>query len=277
MSETEMQFRAHFDDSTVFQKIIDGVRHVVNDISFIITPQGIQATGADDSVSNLVDINLLKEGFAEFYGSERTRIGMNLDIFNQAMKMGFAGDLLTLQNDAGDENLKVKFQSPKEDRQSDFEVRLIDASVMDTFEPPKLKPAFTVEMNSSVLSKFINSFSSMGPTSITMTVKSDGLTLTLTGVELLDGTVSHSVSYDESHELKIEKHGDSNEMIQTFDLQSWVKFCRGSMASITNLVTVYFQSENPCVVEYDLGDLGYLRFYVAQKETPMTQMDSQLA
>jgi len=275
MADSEVTFKAHFDDSTLFQKIIQGVRHVVDDLSFIVTPSGIQATGADDSVSNLVDINLKKEGFAEFYGSEMTRIGMNLDTFNQVMKIGFPGDLLTLQNESGDENLKVKFQSPKEDRQSDFEVRLIDTSAMDSFDPPPLKPDYCVEMNSSILSKFINSYASMNPTGVTMKVNAESFTLTLIGVELLDGQVSHTICHEENHELNIEKRGDNEEMIQSFDLRSWVKFCRNS--SISHLVKIYFQEENPCVVEYDLNDLGYMRFYVAQKENPQTQMDSQLA
>lgn len=275
MEEPTIQFRAHFDDSTLFQKIIEGVRHVVADLSFVVTPQGIQATGADDSVSNLVDINLAKDGFAEFYGSEMTRIGMNLDTFNQVLQIGFAGDHLTLQNDAGDENLKVTFQSPSEDRQSDFEVRLIDTSTMDTFEPPPLKPDFTVKMNSAVLRKLINGYQSMNPTGVTMTVSSGQLTLTVLGVELLDGKVSHTITEQEGHELRIEQHGDIAEMIQSFDLRSWVNFCRN--ASISNLVTIYFQAEDPCVVEYDLNDLGHMRFYVAQKESPQTQMDSQLA
>jgi len=274
-SEDSILFRAVIEDSGLFTKVIEGVKNVVEDLSLAITESGIRCTGADEALANLVDINFRKEGCVDFEGRESTQLGLSLDTLGKALKVGFPQDQLTIQNFEGNENLLVKFESKYGDRTSDFEVRLLSTEAMDMIQPPPINPDFTVEMNSSVLRNLVGNYASMNPTGVTFTVSGGELKMTLHGVELLDGTVAHSVALEEGHELQIEVHSDAESMTQTFDLRSWVKFCKcGGLCSTTKL---FFQDDHPAIIEYSLGDLGHLRFYVAQKEQPQTQMDSQLS
>merc|ERR1711870_94776 len=114
----------------------------------------------------------------------------------------------------------------------------------------------------------INSYASMA-TSVEFTVDAKNLQLAVLGVDLLDGMVNHHIGNREGHELTIEKKSnDVRQITQTFKIGSWVKFMKS--ASLNHLVKLIFTGkESPCIVEYSMGDLGHVRFFV----TPEINMD----
>lgn len=260
---------ARLSNGEIFQKLIDGARSVVHELNFKCTQEGLRANSMDDSSTIYIDIALNAEGFDEYFceDGDDQKIGLNLEYFQKAMKVGFNGDSLFLRYLHNDENLHVTWTSNGDERESEFQCRLMDQSILEDYPTPQNDKAFVVDMNSHVLSKIINSYASMA-TSVEFTVDRKSLKLAILGVDLLDGIVNHHIGNREGHELTIEKRSDIDSICQTFKLGSWVKFMKS--ASLSHSVRLIFTGEDsPCIVEYSMGDLGHVRFFV----TPDIPMD----
>lgn len=248
----------------IFQKLVDGVRSVVHELNFRCTEDGMTANSLDDSNTVYIDIDLRADGFDEYMcdceEGKHHKLGLNLEYFQKAMKIGFAGDSLFLRYMHNDENLHITWSSQSEERESEFQCRLMDQNVFEDYPPPGDDSSFVVEMNSTVLSKIITSYATMA-TSVEFTVDRKSLKLAIMGVDHLDGIVNHHIGNREGHELTITKTGNTRSITQTFRIGSWVKFMKS--AGLSRLVKLVFTSEDsPCCVEYNLGDLGHVRYFI---------------
>jgi proliferating cell nuclear antigen len=80
----------------------------------------------DSSHVSLVAVQLRKEGF-DFYRCDRpTSLGINLQSFSKILKCSGNDDVVTLKAEENGDTLQLVFESPTQDRISDFDLKLMD-------------------------------------------------------------------------------------------------------------------------------------------------------
>jgi len=265
MAASAELFSATLDDGMIFRRIIEGARHICHELNFTVSDEGIRASGMDDTRGVFVDLKLNCDGFEEFQLNANTSVGLDLNMLSEVLKIGFEGDSLQLQAADGEDFMTVVHRAKGEDRESVFTLRLLDQANMDEVNPPNIRANYEVEMNSGVLANIVNKFSQMAG-KMEIEVSEKDVKFSFLNVDLLDGTITRVASTKPKKELQIKpKNQKSKSLTQVFPLQTWAKFMKS--APVSDIVKLYFSSaEEPCIIEYDLNDLGYLRFYAVGEQ-----------
>jgi len=266
----------YFSDCSLWKKLIRAAGSVVPELRVIVNAEGLRGQAFDATKTCYVDLQLNPDGIDEFDCLTPSQLGFNMHLFHQVMKIGFPGDRMKLTHNDGDEDIHVQFISPRGDRQSDFNVSLVGEDFFEDYpEPPDLdlKADFIVEMKSDTLHRIINAYEDVTDTGLEFIISTDTVEMAILEPVHFNGRVIHNISNDDKNKVKVLKKGDEDLHTQTFHLGPWVKYTKGF--ELCERVKMYFEDRKYAVLEYDFGDIGYLRFYAAPREDDLTQTFSQ--
>lgn len=265
-----------FNNCTLWKKLIHAAGSVVPELNILIDENGLRGQAYDASKTCYVDLKINAEAIDEFDCMTPSKIGLDLSIFHKVMKIGFPNDRMQLIHDDGSGEIQVKFRSPSGDRHSDFNVSLVEQSLFEGYpEPPNLDLAadFIVEMNSDTLHRIINAYEDMTDSGVEFVVSENTVEMAILDPVDFGGRVVHNISDHDKSKVKVLRKGEEDLHTQTFHLGPWVKYTKGH--DLTERVNIWFESRQYAVLEYPLGDTGYLRFYVCPREDDLTQTFSQ--
>lgn len=277
--EEEPEVFLHFPDCYLWQKIVTGVRNVIGEMNIVVDASGVRGGGFDDTRTNYADFKLHSSGIEEFNCMTPSKLGVSLDILHKVMQIGFKGDAMTMKSNEEAGTLDFTFESPQQDRQSNFSMSLVDQSNFENFPAAPnidLTADFIVTMRSDVLHRIINAYAGFSQLGVEFAVSSDSMEMSVIGGDLVEGRVIHKLGNGEimkENKVHVVRKGDEDLHTQTFDLQPWQKFTR--IHDMTDRVTLYFEGMRYAVVEYDLQERGFLRYYACPKEEVLTQQFSQ--
>jgi len=266
----------HFPDCFLWQQLVTGIKNVILEMNMVVDPSGIRGGGFDETKTNYADFKLNSKAIEEFNCMTPSRIGVNLDILNKVMQVGFKGDQMTMKLNDESATLDLLFQSPQQDRESDFSMSLVNQEQFRDLPPPpnlELSADFIVTMNSDTLHRIINAYAKFSQIGVEFSVSQDSVEMSVTGAQLLSGRVIHKLGDSGSNKVQVVRKGDEDLHTQTFDLKPWVEFTK--VHDMNDRVTLYFEGQRYAVVEYNLADVGFLRFYACPKEEVLTQQFSQ--
>lgn len=80
----------------------------------------------DSSHVALVQVNMSAEGFDHFRCDKPTVLGISTVTLSKILKCAGNDDVITLKKEEGNDGLTLIFESPNQDRISDFEMKLMD-------------------------------------------------------------------------------------------------------------------------------------------------------
>jgi proliferating cell nuclear antigen len=80
----------------------------------------------DSSHVSLVGINLKSDGFDHFRCDINTVLGINTGTLSKVLKCAGNDDVITLKKADGTDTLSLIFESPSQDRISEFEIKLME-------------------------------------------------------------------------------------------------------------------------------------------------------
>jgi len=130
-----------------FQKSIDAIAVLIDEAEFILDESGLALKATDPSQISMVDFFLEKAAFKEFDVKEKAKIGLDLDYLRQIMSRAKADDELTIELDAEQNKLNVKFKGTSTRK---FNLPLIDISSAE-LPNPKIEFDAEVKLVASVL------------------------------------------------------------------------------------------------------------------------------
>jgi proliferating cell nuclear antigen len=90
--------RLQFPDARSFRDLVDTLAKIMDEVKFIITPEGVKASGMDASRTALIDLFFGREAFLEYELSEdreEAYMGMQLSTLSNMLKKGKKGEPLT--------------------------------------------------------------------------------------------------------------------------------------------------------------------------------------
>ena len=125
---------------------------------------------------------------------------------------------------------------------------------------PETNYSTFIKMSSSEFTKICRELSALAEV-VNIDVRNNKAKFTFSGQDG-SGCINLKTNYSEKEEHHIEI--DCNEMVNnSFGLKYLTSFSKAS--SLSSRVGLYLSSSFPLMIDYDIEDIGYIKFYLAPK------------
>ncbi|XWS74052.1 hypothetical protein CRYUN_Cryun02cG0182500 [Craigia yunnanensis] len=111
---------------SLLKKVLEAIKDLVNDANFDCSATGFSLQAMDSSHVALVSLLLRSEGFEHYRCDRNISMGMNLNNMSKMLKCASNDDIITIKADDGSDTVTFMFESPTQDKISDFEMKLMD-------------------------------------------------------------------------------------------------------------------------------------------------------
>ncbi|GMI84094.1 A. THALIANA PROLIFERATING CELL NUCLEAR ANTIGEN 2, proliferating cell nuclear antigen 2 [Hibiscus trionum] len=245
---------------SLLKKVLEAIKDLVNDANFDCSATGFSLQAMDSSHVALVALLLRSEGFEHYRCDRNISMGMNLNNMSKMLKCAGNDDIITIKADDGGDTVTFMFESPTQDKISDFEMKLMDID-SEHLGIPEAEYQSIVRMPSAEFARICKDLSSIGDT-VVISVTKEGVKFSTRGdIGTANIVLRQNTSVDKPEEATII---EMNEPVSlTFALRYMSSFTKATPLSST--VTISLSSELPVVVEYKIAEMGHIRFYLAPK------------
>jgi len=243
---------------------LDSIKDLVQEGNFECSRDGISLQAMDPSHVALVSMLLKKDGFEHYRCDRSINLGIKLEYMVKILKCAHNDDTVTLKADDDGDIVTFIFESQKQDKISDFELKLmnIDTEVLGI---PDQDYQTTIHMPSSELQRICRDLSVMGDAVVISTNK-EGIKFSVIGDAGSIGSANTLLKPTSAADSKPEDSVtlELNEPVTlTFALRFLNSFNKA--ASLSPSVSIKMSKDIPLVLEYRIDELGYVRYYLAPK------------
>ena len=238
---------------SLLKKIQEALKDIVTEASWNATSEGLSLQAMDDSHVSLVQLTLRADGFEKYRCDRNISMGINMSSFSKLLKCANNNDIITLKADGTADVLEMLFESPKGDRESHYEMKLVDLDC-DQLGIPEQEYSCTVKMPSLQFAKICRDLSQIGETLV--------ITCTKSGVQFMSkGDLgSGTVKLNQTDEVTVE----ISEPVQlTFGIKYMTLFTKAT--PLSDKVVLSMSNNVPVVVEYKVEDMGCIKYFLAPK------------
>ncbi|KAL6785327.1 PCN1A [Auxenochlorella protothecoides x Auxenochlorella symbiontica] len=172
-------FEARLVQGELLKKILEATRELVTEANLEIGATGVSLQAMDSSHVSLVALSLRSDGFEHYRADRAFSMGMNLNNVSKMLRCAGKDDIITIKADDGDDTVYFTFESPTQDKVSEFELKLMDIS-SENLGIPETEYAASVRMPSAEFQRICRDLSSIGDT-VEMSVTKDGIKFSTTG------------------------------------------------------------------------------------------------
>lgn len=235
----------------------------------------------DSSHVSLCALSLKSEGFNFYRCDKPFALGVNTPNLAKILKCAGNDDLVTLKCEEESDTLTLVFESPAQDRISDFDFKLMDIE-SEHLGIPDTEYKCTVRMPSAEFQRIIRDVAVFGDTckrffgyfgfvvifyifscnSGTIAVTKEGIRFSSSG-DLGTGNImlKNNTAVDKDDDAVVI---DMQEPVDlNFALRYLTLFTKATPLGPT--VTLSLSPDIPIVVEYPVDTMGYIRYYLAPK------------
>lgn len=245
---------------SLLKKVLEAIKDLVTDANFDCASTGFSLQAMDSSHVALVALLLRSEGFEHFRCDRNISMGMNLTSMAKMLKCAGNDDIITIKADDGGDSVTFMFESPTQDRISDFEMKLMDIDSEHLGIPETAYQAI-VHMPSQEFARICKDLSSIGDT-VVISVTKEGVKFSTGGdIGTANIVCRQNTSVDKADDQIVVEMDEP--VTLTFALRYLNSFTKATPLSST--VTLSMSKELPIAVEYKIADMGYIRFYLAPK------------
>jgi len=254
-------FEARLVQGSVFKKIIEAIKDLVQDANIDCTADEISVQAMDSSHVSLVQVMLQSNGFDHYRCDRAISLGFNSINMSKILKCAGNDDVITLKADDSAETLTLMFEAPSQDRIADFELKLMDIN-SETLGIPDTSYLCTIKMPSGEFQRIIRDLQVLGDTCVISCTK-EGVRFSVSG-DLGTGNVllrnNAGTTEKEDDQVMI----DMEEPVElTFALRYLNFFTKAT--SLGPTVILSMSPEVPIVVEYPIEETGHIKYYLAPK------------
>merc|ERR1711931_244927 len=246
---TQKMFEARLEKGDVLKKTMDALKDLIKEAVWDVSAQGLSLQSMDSSHVSLVQVTLRTEGFETFRCDKNLALGVNMDTMGKLMKCADNGDLLGLV-----------FESKSGDKSSEFEMKLMDLDI-EQLGIPEQDYSCTIRMPSQEFARICKDLSNIGE-SVQITVTKGGVTFSAKGdIGNAKINLTQGGNVDKEEESIVI---DMQEAVNlTFALIYLNFFTKAT--PLSSQVLLSLSPEVPLVVEYDIDDIGHVKYFLAPK------------
>ena len=253
-------FEAKLGQTVVLKKILDAVKDLVTEANFECTHTGIMLQAMDSSHVSLVHMLLRTEGFEEYRCDRPSVMGLNLLAVSKVLKCAGNTDSCTLRFREDSDTLAMAFESPKGDRVSKFELKLLEIDT-ERMGIPKTEYEAVVKMPSVEFQRICRDMTILTSDSILISCTKGDVCFSVKG-EIGSGSVECRATADADLEDAVTI--DLSAPVSLSFALKYLNFFTKATA-LSGSVVISLSRGLPMSIEYCMADLGYCRFYLAPK------------
>ncbi|CAM9480944.1 unnamed protein product [Discosporangium mesarthrocarpum] len=254
-------FEARLIQGSLLKKIVEAIRELVSDANLDCSESGISMQAMDSSHVSLCSLKLRSDGFDHFRCDVKLTLGLSMANISKILKCAGNEDIVTLKAEDSADTLTMMFESPNQDRISDFELKLMDID-SEHLGIPKTEYNCTIQqMPSMEFARIVKDLSVIGET-CTIACDKEGVKFSVAG-DLGKGNIMLR------NNTSVEKEEDK--VMVTMEEPVTLMFALRYLSHFTKAtplgptVTISMTADNPVVVEYPISTFGYVRYYLAPK------------
>jgi len=253
-------FEARLVQGSMWKKIMESIKDLLTEAIFDCSSTGISLQAMDSSHVSLVALSMKSEGFDTYRCDRNLSMGIHLPSMSKIMRCAGNDDIITMKAADEADTVSLVFESPNQEKVSDYEMKLIDLDT-EHLGIPDTEYSCVVKLPSGEFQRICRDLSQLGD-SVVIACTKEGVKFSASG-ELGTGNIklSQNASTDKEDEAVVV---DMNEAVcLTFALRYLNFFTKAT--PLSGQVTLSMSQDVPLVVEYKIAELGYLRFYLAPK------------
>ena len=178
---------------------------------------------------------------------------------SKILKCAGNDDIITLKAEDDGDSLTLMFESENQDRIADFELKLMDIDA-DQLGIPNTEYKCNIKMPSTEFQRIIRDLQVLGDTCSIECTK-EGVRFSVSG-DLGTGNILVRSTHSEKEEENVQIDMEEPVTLQ-FALRYLNLFAKAGCLGKTVILSM--SEDVPIVVEYPIGDFGFIKFYLAPK------------
>lgn len=256
-------FEARLVQGNLLKKVLEALKDLLNEATWDCADTGIQLQAMDNSHVSLVSVSLRADGFDKFRCDRQLSMGMNLTSMSKILRCAANDDIITVKAQDQADSVTFVFESPSQEKVSDYEMKLMNLD-QEHLGIPETDYAAVVKMPSAEFQRIVKDLGQFGE-SVVIACTKEGVKFSAAG-DIGVGNIKLAQTAGSVDD----KDGDDS---VTIDMQEPVTLtfaCRylnmfTKATCLAPQVTLSMSPEVPLVVEYKIGDIGHVRYYLAPK------------
>jgi len=254
-------FEARLLQAALLKKILESIKDLVENANFDCSSAGISLQAMDSSHVSLVSLLLRQDGFDHYRCDRNLTLGINLASMTKILKCAANDDQVTIKADDNGDNVTFLFENAKQDKISEFELKLMSID-SEHLGIPDTEYKATIKMPAAEFQRICRDLAVMGDTVLIGATK-EGVKFSVSG-EMGSGNVTFRQNSDVDGGDDATSIDLQEAVTLTFALRYLNSFARAT--PLSNHVSLSMSKDVPLVVEYRIdGDMGHIRFYLAPK------------
>ncbi|KAI6182934.1 Proliferating cell nuclear antigen [Aphelenchoides bicaudatus] len=267
-------FEAKLAKASTLKKIVSSIKDLITDVPLECTENALELQAMDGSHVALIYLHLGSDLFDAYRCDRSVKLGLPMKHLVTALKCSGSDDSCHLRFNDTEESVTMVLVDEKHRRKQDITLKLMDID-QETLGIPDQKYTATIDLPSSEFSKLVGDLSAFSDC-LTIKAKAGEVQFESQGGENGGNVVTYT-SAEEAESDEEDESGDGKKKKKDYGVQITVteptclsfstkyltQFSKAS--KLSDRVRLSMSSGVPIVVEYQIEDAGYLKFYLAPK------------
>jgi len=253
-------FEARLVQGSLLKKVLDAIKDLLNEACFDCAQSGMLLQAMDNSHVSLVSLNLRKEGFDKYRCDRSLVMGMNLASMTKILRCASNDDIITMKAQDTADTVSFVFESPNQEKVSDYEMKLMNLD-QDHLGIPETEYSCIIKLPSGEFARICKDLSQFGE-SIVIACTKEGVKFSAAGdIGTANIKLAQTSSVDKEEEAV---SVDMQEPVTlTFACKYLNMFTKAT--PLSPQVSLSMSPDVPLVVEYKIGEIGHIRYYLAPR------------
>jgi len=253
-------FEARLVQGNLLKKVLESLKDLLKEATWDCSDSGIQLQAMDNSHVSLVSVNLRADGFDKFRCDRQLSMGMSLDSMSKILKCAANDDIITVKAQDQADTVNFMFESPNQEKVSDYEMKLMNLD-QEHLGIPETDYAAVIKMPAGEFQRVVRDLSQFGE-SVVISCTKEGVKFSAAGdIGVGNIKLAQTANVDKEEEaVTIEMQ---EPVTLTFACRYLNMFTKASC--LAPQVSLSMSPDVPLVVEYNIGEIGHIRYYLAPK------------
>ncbi len=242
-----------------FKNLLDTLKAVLNEANIVFSDEGLKLRAVDSERHALVDLFMHASSFEFYHCKERQVLGVDIDILQKTIKTNKLNDLMCFIRHKDDPHvLEVSFENFQNNTKVSDRIKLMNLPEYNITDELKYCPP--PEMDSHGFQNICREMASFHATLLEIQSVGDELIfMNKDGMTRRRVVVRISTGEDPDSEKKPRE--DARGVFLLKFLKSFAK-----AASLSPRVRIYLKTDSPLICEYDVANLGKLKYLLGSEE-----------
>merc|ERR1712107_903830 len=241
-------------------KVLESLKDLLNESTWDCSDIGIQLQAMDNSHVSLVSVNLRADGFDKFRCDRTLSMGMSLTSMSKILRCAANDGIIAVKAQDQADPVPFMFESPNQEKVSDYEMELMNLD-QEHLGIPETDYAAVIKLPSMEFQRVIKDLSQFGE-SVVISCTKEGIKFSAAGdIGVGNIKLAQTANVDKEEEaVSIEMQ---EPVTLNFATRYLNMFTRASCLAPQGSLSM--SPDVPLVVEYNIGDIGHVRYYLAPK------------